>query len=59
MGFLDGWVHCPRCASDLAGDAERLECRACGLVVYANPAPAACALVEDDDGRILLTRRAW
>ena len=32
---------------------------ACGLVVYANPAPAACALVEDDDGRILLTRRAW
>ena len=59
MGFLDGWVHCPRCASDLAGDAERLECGACGLVVYANPAPASCALVEDDDGRILLTRRAF
>ena len=38
---------------------ERLECASCGLVVYANPAPAACALVEDDDGRILLTRRAW
>ena len=29
------------------------------LRVYANPAPAACALCVDDDGRILLTRRAW
>lgn len=59
MPFLDGWSHCPRCGAGLAGDLERLECPACGLVIYSNPAPAACALVEDDDGRILLTRRAW
>lgn len=41
------------------GDRERVECTACGYVVYANAAPAACALCVDDDGRILLTRRAW
>lgn len=59
MGFLDGWRHCPRCAADLTPADERVECPACGLVVYANPAPAACALVEDSEGRIMLTRRAF
>jgi ADP-ribose pyrophosphatase YjhB (NUDIX family) len=59
MGVLDDWRHCPRCAGDLAGDRGRLECGGCGLVVYANPAPAACALCVDGDGRVLLTRRAW
>ena len=59
MGFLDGWRHCPRCAGELAAAHERVECAACGYVVYANPAPASCALCVDDDGRILLTRRAW
>jgi ADP-ribose pyrophosphatase YjhB (NUDIX family) len=58
MGFLDGWRHCPRCASPLEGDRERVACAACGFVVYANPAPAACALVEEE-GRLLLGRRAW
>jgi ADP-ribose pyrophosphatase YjhB (NUDIX family) len=28
-------------------------------VAWANPAPAACALCVDGEGRILLTRRAW
>jgi ADP-ribose pyrophosphatase YjhB (NUDIX family) len=55
--------HCPRCGADLAravppgDDEERLLCRACGLVLYENPAPTASALVVDDDGRILLARR--
>jgi ADP-ribose pyrophosphatase YjhB (NUDIX family) len=35
-----------------------VQCPSCGLVVYANPSPAICALVVDGDGRVLLGRRA-
>ena len=35
-----------------------MRCPDCGLVVYARPAPAICALVVDEDGRVLLGRRA-
>lgn len=58
MGELEGWIACPRCRGDLEGDGARVECRACGFVAYANPKPTASALVVDDEGRILLTRRA-
>jgi ADP-ribose pyrophosphatase YjhB (NUDIX family) len=57
------WRHCPRCAADLVrgvpdgDDEDRLMCRACGLVLYQNPAPTASALVVDDAGRVMLARR--
>ena len=35
-----------------------MSCPSCGLVEYANPAPTASALVGDDEGGILLARRA-
>ena len=35
-----------------------MRCPACGFVLWANPAPTACALVEDGAGRLLLARRA-
>lgn len=35
-----------------------VRCPACGFVGYANSAPCAVALVEDDRGRLLLGRRA-
>jgi ADP-ribose pyrophosphatase YjhB (NUDIX family) len=55
---LEGWRYCPRCRAELDGDLNRLACPGCGLVVYANSVPAACALCEDEQGRVLLTRRA-
>jgi ADP-ribose pyrophosphatase YjhB (NUDIX family) len=60
MAILHGWRFCPRCAGGLdLGDAPaRVECSACGFVFYANSAPCACAIVEDDQGRVLLGRRA-
>jgi 8-oxo-dGTP diphosphatase len=58
MGFLDGWRFCPRCRSDLDCEAGKASCRACGFVAHANSQPTACALVEDDGGRLLLARRA-
>jgi 8-oxo-dGTP diphosphatase len=59
VGLLDLWRHCPRCGAAVEPADGRAECSACGYVAYANPAPAACALCVDDEGRILLTRRAW
>lgn len=59
MGLLDDWRHCPRCAAAVEPADGRAECAACGYVAYANSAPAVCALCVDEDGRVLLTRRAW
>ena len=58
MGELDGWRTCPRCEAELAAEPGAVRCRACGLVVYAAPAPAVCALPVDERGRVLLARRA-
>ena len=58
MGALHGWRICPRCGGPLEGDAERLACAACGSAFYANSAPTVSGLVEDDQGRLLLGRRA-
>lgn len=58
MGILHGWRYCPRCRTELQGDEKRVECPECGFVAYANPAPTATAVVVDDEGRVLLGRRA-
>ena len=58
MGELAGWKYCPRCRTELRGDEQRLECPECGFVAYASSKATAGALVEDDEGRLLLTRRA-
>jgi ADP-ribose pyrophosphatase YjhB (NUDIX family) len=58
MGVLEGWLWCPRCRGSLTAGAGHTACEACGFVAWANPAPAACALCEDDQGRLLLVRRA-
>ena len=57
MGILDGWRFCPRCASALDIGAGTVACTSCDFVGWANSAPGAQALVEQD-GRILLGRRA-
>jgi ADP-ribose pyrophosphatase YjhB (NUDIX family) len=58
MPLLDDWVACPRCRADLERSERRVECPACGFVAYANPEPTAGAVCVDDEGRILLARRA-
>jgi 8-oxo-dGTP pyrophosphatase MutT (NUDIX family) len=55
---LASWRTCPRCAETLEQENGSVRCRACGLSVYANPAPTASAIVLDDRGRVLLARRA-
>jgi 8-oxo-dGTP diphosphatase len=58
MSELDGWITCPRCQADLDREGATVRCPACGLAVYAKPAPAVCALVLDGHGGVLLGRRA-
>jgi mutator protein MutT len=55
---LDGWKHCPICATPVEPEAGRVECRECGFVTYGQSAPTASALVADEHGRVLLSRRA-
>jgi NAD+ diphosphatase len=59
VAILAGWRYCPRCAAELDHLGSRVECPACGFVRYANPLPAVAALVVDDEGRLLLGRRAF
>lgn len=57
--FFAGWRHCPECGSDrLQLNGSKASCPSCGREVYANPAPTASALLVDDEGRVLLARRA-
>jgi NAD+ diphosphatase len=58
MGEHHGWTTCPRCASPLERAEGGRYCPACGSHYYANSAPTASALIEDDRGRLLLGRRA-
>jgi 8-oxo-dGTP diphosphatase len=56
--LLAGWNICPGCQHELEREEKSVHCRNCGLTVYANPAPTASALIVDDEGRVLLARRA-
>jgi 8-oxo-dGTP diphosphatase len=58
VALLAGWQFCPRCRAPLELRTGRASCDGCGFVAYANPAPTACALCVDTDGRLLLARRA-
>jgi 8-oxo-dGTP diphosphatase len=56
--------YCPVCGGELesrvlkATDPMRLVCTTCGFVFYLDPKLAVGAIVTDDDGRIVLVRRA-
>lgn len=58
MGELDVWRRCPVCAAPVRHEEGSVACPECGFVQYANPKPTASALVLDDDGRIMFSRRA-
>jgi 8-oxo-dGTP diphosphatase len=59
VALLAGWKHCPRCAARLDGDARRMSCPSCGSTYYAHSVPAVSAIVVDDEGHVLLARRAF
>jgi len=62
----DDYRFCPRCATPLTwrtqmedgGQKQRLRCPACGWTHWNNPTPVLAAIVEGEDGRVLLARNA-
>jgi ADP-ribose pyrophosphatase YjhB (NUDIX family) len=55
---LSRWRFCPVCGAELrVEEGVRAECPECGYRAWASSKPTACALVVDDDGRVLLARR--
>jgi mutator protein MutT len=58
VGRLDAWKHCPRCTASLRHENGLVECAACGFVEYANSKPTASAVIVDDEGRVMLSKRA-
>ncbi len=53
---------CPRCADELIIDERhgrpRPTCGSCGFVQFMNPVAGVAVVIRDDDGRVLLGRRA-
>jgi NAD+ diphosphatase len=58
MGELDQWKHCPRCGAEVEPSLGKIECSQCGFITYASSKPTASAACLDDEGRVLLSRRA-
>jgi NAD+ diphosphatase len=54
---LRTWKHCPRCGQQLEHDESKVECANCGFRHHAHSQVTACAIVVDDRGRVLLSRR--
>jgi ADP-ribose pyrophosphatase YjhB (NUDIX family) len=55
---LEGWKHCPRCSGEITIEDGRVDCTECGYRNYASSKPTSSALCVDDDGRVMLSRRA-
>ena len=55
---LDGWKHCPRCCTEVTIEHGKVECPACGFRNYASSKPTSSAVCVDDEGRVLLSKRA-
>jgi ADP-ribose pyrophosphatase YjhB (NUDIX family) len=51
---------CPRCAQPAeVRFPRRIACSHCGYSAYYNPKPVACVIPVDDEGRVILLRRAF
>lgn len=57
--LIEAYTHCPLCGSTnyVAGSPGR-RCEDCGHREFNNPVAAAGAFISDEDGRLLLIRRA-
>ena len=56
------YTYCPQCTTELVtveiGGSERRRCPSCEFVHWRNPGVGAAVVIRDDEGRLLLIRRA-
>ncbi len=61
LNDYNGYQWCPRCKAELSiseiEDKIRPHCTSCGFIFYQNPAPAAGAIIVQDE-KLLLVRRS-
>ena len=57
---LETFSHCPRCGSArfIENDARSKRCAACGFTYYLNASAAVVGVLFDEEGRLLVARRA-
>lgn len=57
---LDAYAFCPHCGSSafLVQDFKSKRCKDCGFQVFMNAAASCVAIIQDAQGRVLITRRA-
>jgi NADH pyrophosphatase NudC (nudix superfamily) len=60
LEIVSQFSFCPRCGTDaLERHSEKsVHCPACGLLFFFNTAAAVVALITDQEGRLLVTKRA-
>ena len=59
MPELSRWRFCPVCSAEIrVEEGGRADCPECGFRAWASSKPTACAIVVDEEGRVLLARRA-
>lgn len=58
---LDKFGHCPQCGSKAfeISSGRSKKCKDCGFEFYLNPAASVAAIIIDERGRMMLTRRAY
>src|SRR6476469_4953611 len=59
MGALDAWKFCPICGEAIRKVEDRVECAACASVAKGTAWRGARRFSSDDEGRVLLGRRAF
>jgi len=61
-GWPGVFTYCPHCRTELVpierGGAVRMHCPGCGYVHWRNPGVGAAVVIFDDEGRLLLVKRA-
>ena len=57
---LESFYYCPRCGSERfhAYDQKSNRCKQCGFHLYNNASAAVAAFIRDNQGKLLLCRRA-
>lgn len=61
MHPLDKFAFCPACGSRAfeINNVKSKKCRACGFIYYANPSSATAAFILNEQGQLLVARRAF
>lgn len=58
--LLEGFRFCPKCGSDrfVENSEKSKKCEACGFEYFHNPSAATVAVILNERGEVLITRRA-